>query len=124
MRYEKRRQENGNILIEVKPHENVLCRLAGRRWRWFKIVLQGYFDVDLSTMIIVIRERIVNGCQTDMRIVCEQVVRREPIMKDIGSNRPHRYARACYAWTSPANSTVGFYIRMQHFRHGTTVPEG
>lgn len=124
MWYEKWRQENRNILIEVQPHENIICRSAGRRRRWLKIVLQSYFGIDLSTMIVVIRERIVNGCQADMRIVGEQVVRREPVMKDVGHNCSHRNARACYAGTSSANGKIRFYIRMQHLRHVATVPEG
>ena len=83
--------------------------------------MDGYLSINLGTVVVIIRQRVVDRRQTDVWIVSEQFIRREAILQDVCGNRPDRDTSAGDPWTPAAHGLIGLDIGVKNMWHSATV---
>src|SRR3990172_6749132 len=81
--------------------------------------LSIFFDIliDLFTVVVIIRQGIVNLGQCEVRKPRDQLFRGEAVVEDIGDHGPNRETGPSNDGTSPADFRISGNVRMGYFRH-------
>lgn len=82
----------------------------------------GNVFINCFTIVVVIGHRIVNRCETDVRIVREQLFRGLPMVQSIDYNCSYCDSRPFDTRTSTKDYWIDCDMGMDNRRHGLSVP--
>ncbi len=79
------------------------------------------FSVHRLTMIVVVRERVMNRCKGEVRIVLEKLFGALPVQQSCDDHRSHSDSSVLDPRAAPADGRITHNMRVRHSGHGESL---